>query len=285
LHCHSSKAGGVGRLAVATLSERPRVIYSPHALAANVAWHYLAIERVLAGLTDRFAAISESELEEITRFGLAQPNRVDVISPIVDGEHYAERDQGSARRQLGLAPGPLILGVGRFIHQKDPVGFVRTFDAIRRQLPDAHGVWVGEGELQSDVEREIVERGLTETLRIIPWQLDVRPWVAAADLVVSTARFESFGYVVAEAMAMHRCVVASRITGTVDVVQEGAAELLYTAGDYDAAAEIVVKLLKDRSRRENIAAQGASRIRRVFSRAAMSQRLCSVYSQTSRSAR
>jgi len=282
LHCHSSKAGAVGRLAAATITERPWVIYSPHALAANVAWHYLAIERMLAGLTDRFAAISESELDEITHYGLADPSRIDVISPIVDGEHYASLDRDASRRELDLADGPLVLGIGRFIHQKDPVGFVRVFDAIRQRVPDARGLWVGEGELQPQVEREIAELGLTERLEIRPWQLDVRPWIAAADVVVSTARFESFGYVVAEAMAMHRCVVASRITGTVDVVQEEPAELLYPAGDYDAAADTVVTLLNDRARRERFAAVGAARIRRVFSREAMSQRLSSVYSKAHR---
>jgi glycosyltransferase involved in cell wall biosynthesis len=282
LHCHSSKAGGVGRIAAALVTERPWIVYSPHALAANVAGRYLAIESVLARFADRFAAISPSESAEIQSFGLAGPRDIDVVFPVVDAGHYAEQDRDAARAALGLGPEPRVLGIGRFIHQKDPVGFVRVVERVRERRPDIRATWVGEGELQAAFEREIANRGLEDRLTVQPWQLDVRPWIAAADVVVSTARFESFGYVVAEAMAMHRPVVASRITGTVDVVKEQPAELLYDAGDYEGAADLVVQLLGDPDRRRRLGAQGAALIRREFSIEAMTRRLSSAYGHAPR---
>ncbi len=279
VHCHSSKAGGVGRMAVSLSSDRPWMIYSPHALAANSNRVYLAAEKILARWTDSWAAISDSERDEIEEFGLGRADRIDVVYPTIDTERFRPADTAEARREVGLGPEPLILGIGRFIHQKDPVGFVRVVERARAREPRLRAVWIGEGPMQGEVERAVAEAGLGDVIRIEPWKLDVRPWVAAADLLVSTARFESFGYVVAEGMAMGKPVVASRITGTVDVVQEEPAELLYPPADYDAAAALVVDLLADPGLRERYGRAGVTRIRRVFSREAMADRLIRAYSR------
>ena len=84
VHCHSSKAGALGRIAALGLSPRPRIIYTPNALAARLGVQYLIAERLLAPLTDRFVAISESERDEIVKYGLASNSKVDVVYPCFD---------------------------------------------------------------------------------------------------------------------------------------------------------------------------------------------------------
>jgi glycosyltransferase involved in cell wall biosynthesis len=277
LHLHSSKAGGVGRLAAATTRPRPAVIYSPHALAVNAARRYLAIERLLARVTDRFAAISESERDEISRFGLASAARIDVVHPIIDAERYRPREREAARAELGLPPGPLVLGIGRFIEQKDPLGFLHAVERLRRRRPDATAIWIGAGDLAGAFERERGRLGLDGVVRVEPWKVDVRPWVAAADVLLSTARFESFGYVVAEALAMERPVVASRVTGTVDVVRGEARGLLYEPGDLEGAAERLEAVFAEPAAAASSARAGAREVRRTFSVEAMAERLRRLY--------
>jgi glycosyltransferase involved in cell wall biosynthesis len=277
LHCHSSKAGGVGRLATMLSPARPLVVYSPHALAANTARRYLLMERALARLTHRFAAISDSEKTEIIGFGLTDDRGIDVIYPVVDGEQYAPRPQDEARLELGLAPGPLLIGIGRLTEQKDPLGFVRTVDHLKRMGSPARALWIGDGELREAVEGEIRDRDLGACLEVLGWKDDVKPYIAAADVLLSTARFESFGYAVAEALSMLRPAVSSRVTGTVDVIRDGAVPLLYPAGDHAAAATLIHRLLGDPDEAGRLAVLGREVIRREFSRPAMTRRIARAY--------
>lgn len=277
MHCHSSKAGGVGRLATLFSRARPFVIYSPHALAANVAWRYLVLERLLRRRTHRFAAISDSEKAEIVGFGLCEPAHIDVIYPVVDAGQYAPRCREAARGVLGLGPEPLVIGIGRLTGQKDPLAFVRTLERLVRLGSAARGLWIGDGELRDEVEREIRACDLGARLAVVGWQADVRPYIAAADILLSTARFESFGYAVAEALSMERPAVASRVTGTVDVIRDDAAPLLYPAGDHDAAAALIDRLLRDRDEARRLALCGRDVIHREFSRDAMAGRIARAY--------
>ena len=118
-HCHSSKAGALGRIAALGLSPRPRIVYTPNALAAHLGLQYLIAERLLAPLTDRFVAISESERDEIVAAGLASSSTVDVVYPCFDLAFYAPQHQVAARAALSVPKeAPVIIGVGRLTSRK-----------------------------------------------------------------------------------------------------------------------------------------------------------------------
>ena len=106
------------------------------------------------------------------------------------------------------------------------------------------------------MENHIAMLHLKDVVSIAGWLDDVRPYIAACDLLVSTSVYESFGYVTAEAMAMDRPVVASAITGTVDVVGTDVDDQLYQSGDIGSAVELAERLLRDASRASAVAGRG-----------------------------
>jgi len=278
VHCHSSKAGAIGRLATLALRRPPRLIYSPHAVAANLGTHYLLIERGLSRLTDRFAAVSESERQEIADYGIASYERTDVVYPVIDTAHFSPEDPLAARRALGFrATAPLILGIGRLTAQKDPLAFVQVIERLRAVMPDVTAVWVGDGELRVPMEDMIHVKGLEETIRIAGWQEDVRPYLAACDVLVSTSQFESFGYMVAEALAMERPVVATAVTGTRDIMSKDLTALLYEPGDHGRAAQLVSELLSDSFRARALGAVGRRLMVDEFSLLRMTNALYACY--------
>jgi glycosyltransferase involved in cell wall biosynthesis len=218
LHCHSSKAGALGRMAAMLDGTPPHVIYSPHALAVNMRRLYMRVECCLAGATDMFVAVSDSERQQIIDLRLAKPAAVKVVYPCVNTEYFTPMDGQETRRRLELHSGPVVIGIGRLTYQKNPVEFLRVLHRLRADRADVQAIWVGDGELEKEFNDVVRQLRLDKILRIIPWTDDIRPYLAASDITLSTARFESFGYVVAEALAMTKPVVASRITGTVDIL-------------------------------------------------------------------
>jgi glycosyltransferase involved in cell wall biosynthesis len=97
------------------------------------------------------------------------------------------------------------------------------------------------------------------------WLEDVRPYVAASNVFVSTSRYESFGYVTAEACAMERPVVATKITGTVDVVRRDMDEQLFPLGDLDAATSRVARFLGDAQFAADVAQRDRAYVNSAFS--------------------
>src|SRR5271154_2338907 len=136
IHCHSSKAGALGRTAVLLRRHRPARVYSPHALAAPLGSIYLKIEKVLSKSTDRFVAVSDSERREIVNFSLARESSVSVVYPSVDSAYFEPMSREHAREILGIGSAPLLLAIGRLTNQKDPVSFLRIVKNVYDQRPD-----------------------------------------------------------------------------------------------------------------------------------------------------
>lgn len=265
VHAHSSKAGALARLATIGMRHRPGLVYSPNSIAVNIGATYAWIERVLALRLDVLAAGTPSERDELQALKLVNPARIHVIVPTIRADIFAPVSRARARQDLDLPDGPLVVAVGRLVPQKDPLAFVDFVAALRHHVEGVHGIWVGDGHLRALMEARIAELDLGDSLTITGWLDDVRPHIAASDLVVSTAAYESFGYANAEALAMHRPVVASAITGTVDVITTDTADQLYSYRDVTSAARLAARLLSDHAYAAGVAQRGRERIISTFS--------------------
>ena len=138
-------------------------------------------------------------------------------------------------------------------------------------------VWVGDGDLQAGVEKEISSRGLRDHVTITGWQDDVRPFVAAADLMLLPSLYESFGYVTAEAMAMGVPVVATKVTGTIDIIRNDNLGVLFERGDWETGADEIVRLLGSPDEMGRYGANGRDFVISTFTHASMRENLRQEY--------
>jgi glycosyltransferase involved in cell wall biosynthesis len=284
LHCHSSKAGALGRVAGMLQWARPVRLYSPHALAAPLGGHYLRIEKLLSGYTERFVAVSESERQEIIEYSLCKPEFVDVIYPSIDFDHFKPASKKEARRLVGLGSGPIVLAIGRVTPQKDPASYIAIVKRVVARRPDARGIWVGSGNGDKRFMEMVNAAGLGDVISVVAWQHDVRNYIAAADVMLTTSKFESFGYVNAEALAMHLPVVASNVTGTSDVMREELQQWLYQPDDHEQAAALIFRLLENPRLAHEVGAQGRRIMLRSFNTERMRESLVASYSLALRQA-
>ena len=277
IHCHSSKAGALGRTSVYLRRDPPARVYSPHALAAPLGSIYLKIEKLLSRSTERFVAVSDGECKEILDFSLVPATSISVVYPSVDTRHFRPSSQKLARQALGIGSAPLILAIGRLTAQKDPIAFLRVIEHVYAQHPDVRAIWVGSGEGKEDFLNNVAAAQMRHVIRVVPWQHDVRTYISAADVLLNTSRFESFGYVTAEALAMKRPVVASDVTGTRDIMQRRLGEWLYPLNRMDLAAGLIIKLLRDPDLAVVTGDLGRAEIEKQFSIERMRENLMQAY--------
>src|SRR6185369_6891690 len=103
--------------------------------------------------------------------------------------------------------------------------------ALRRERPDVQGVIVGDGPLRAEVERAAREAGLAASCRLLGERADVAALLAALDVFVLSSVSEGFPFVVLEAMAMERPVVATAVNGVPEIVEDGTTGRLVPRGD------------------------------------------------------
>lgn len=229
VHLHSAKAGLAGRLAV---RGRVPTVFQPHAwsfdaITGPIATAALAWERAAIRWTDRVICVSDDEAALGRERGVRAATTV--VPNVVDpGPAPGPRDE--ARVALGLDEAPLVVCLGRLAHQKGQDRLLSAWPGVRRLVPEARLVLVGDGPLMAELAE--VSRGLDDVHLVGP-TTDPRRWYDAADVVAVPSRWEGMALVPLEAQAAGRSVVATEATGLAESVPRGTGAIV--PGD-DAAA-------------------------------------------------
>lgn len=249
VHCHSSKAGVVGRLA-AKWAGVPTVYYTPHAYSFQSLEFsktkkrlFVMIERWLGQhATTAILHVSEGECAYARQYRLAEPRRLKVIyNGIPD---IPLPDRATVRRSIGLPEDPVIVGVAaRFNEQKDPMTFARIAGQIAQQSPDTLFVYIGDGPLLEQVRAFVEEHGLQERVLLPGYRDDAEFAVGAFDAYLLTSLYEGFPYSLLEAVRAGVPVVATRTVGSDEIVIPGENGELFRVGDVQDGAEKLLQVI------------------------------------------
>ena len=254
VHLHSSKAGVVGRLAVASLGpRRPPVVFTPHGwswlVGGWLAPLYRWTERVAFPLATAVIAVSNEErahgeavLGARAARILVNPNGVDLCRFSPDGP-VADRSDD-----------PLIVYVGRLCHQRAPDVAVAALALMR--TPSVRLRLVGDGEDRAAVEALVTALGLDGRVEFSGFRPEPAPDLRAADVVLIPSRYDGMALILLEAMACGAAIVATRVPGTSAL---GAAGQLVPVEDPQSLAEAVDALLADPQRRRQLGATARAR--------------------------
>ncbi|MEW5718575.1 MAG: glycosyltransferase family 4 protein [Chloroflexota bacterium] len=139
---------------------------------------------------------------------------------------------------------PYILAMGRLVHKKGFDLLIRAFAQISAEFPQFHLLISGDGEERVALEHLVGELSLRERVILLGFP-DRATSIAlfwGCEFFVLSSRLEPFGIVVAEAMAAHKAVLATKSGGVVDVVQPGVNGLLVDV-DVDALARGLREML------------------------------------------
>lgn len=264
VHAHSSKAGLLGRLATKLISPFTPTLYTPNSMAFHIHPLYKNIEKGAQILTTAVIAVSPSEQEEILSHRILPEKKVVMIK---SGVHCSPPVHPTKlRKELGIAEDvPIVLSIGRLTRQKDPFTFFRAAPQVLFAHPNTHFVWIGHGELESEVRAYIQRMGISASCSILGWRTDVSELLSGADVFVLPSLYESFGYVTCEAMACGLPVVATRVSGTKDIVVEGETGFLVPPGDAEKFSERITELLSHKDKRLLFGQRGKEQVQKNFS--------------------
>jgi glycosyltransferase involved in cell wall biosynthesis len=277
LTAHGAKVGILGRLASRRLGVPLVVTVHGWACAPGTPRVQAAVsrglERLIGSLATRIITVSEFD----RRFGLeahlAPENRLVTV-------HNGMPDVAPGlRAEPGRSP-PRLIMVGRFEPQKDHNTLLHALGGLRSQAWELD--LVGDGPLRQGMEALAASLGIRERVRFLGQRTDVDQLLAQAQIGVLVSKWEGFPLSILEAMRAGLPVVASRVGGVDEAVQDGRTGFVVPREDVGELRERLARVLQSPELRLQLGASGRERYEQQFTLEHMVARTLAVYREVLR---
>jgi glycosyltransferase involved in cell wall biosynthesis len=292
VHTHTAKAGTLGRIA-ARMAGVPVVVHTVHGwvfTAEHPASHsrvYLELERMLASWCEALVVVAENDREEGLALGVGRPRQYELIRSGIELEAYRDPplSRAEARRRIGLPEDAFVVGsVGRLSPPKCPEVAVAAFHRLAARCPRARLVVVGDGWQRGEVEAEVARLGLADRVYLLGLRMDVPVMLRAFDAYLLTSSHEGLPRTLPQAMAAGLPIVATRVGGVPNAVEDGRTGWLAAAGDAEALGDRLLRLAADPEGARRMGEAGRAKVEE-FSAGRMSRQLEELYDRLARGAR
>ncbi|TAL84400.1 MAG: TIGR03088 family PEP-CTERM/XrtA system glycosyltransferase [Rhodanobacter sp.] len=244
---------------------------------------YLRLRYWMAPLIHRYIAVSPDLRRWLIERARIRCSKVAYIANGIDVAAFeVPRDAAAPRPRLGdfAPPGTVLIGnVARLDKVKDQAGLITAFKLLREagKYVDCRLVIVGEGAQRQELERQLAELGLVETVRLLGNRDDVAELLAECDVSVLSSIAEGMPVTLLEAMAAKLPIVATDVGGVASVVETGITGTLVAAGDPRALAAALSEYAADETLRRQHGNAGYARVAAEFSLGAMVTAYMSLY--------
>lgn len=205
---------------------------------------YHAITRFSILRSHGLTAVSEYLRDETEKhFGVPE-GRIEVIPNFIDTTRY-RRDVGGCHRSI-LAPAgeKILMHISNFREVKRVEDIVEVHARVSKRLP-TRLVMVGDGPERMRAEQRAHALGVADSVLFLGKHMAVEELLGCADLFLLPSESESFGLSALEAMSCGTPVVATRVGGIPEVVEDGVSGLLFSTGDVEGMAEGATRILSD----------------------------------------
>ena len=291
IHNHMYRAELVGTRAAIALGEvglrRPYVVSTVHSSRVRSAEDREQLRRLTPDM-DRLIAVSraiEAKLEDEGRTGLGTP--VDLIYNGVDLQRYDHQEPCcTLRDEYGMEPGSQIVGVvARLEPEKGHPTLFEAWPAVLRAVPDAYLLVIGEGSQRDALEAKARELRIAHRVVFTGRRDDVPAVTAALDVAVLPSYREAQGLSILEALALARPVVASKVGGIPEMIEDGVTGLLVEPHDAEGLARAISRLLTDHPYADTLARQGHDLVHDRFCIELMVEAVEAIYEEGARTVR
>ena len=232
----------LARVRAVVHSEHGREETDPHGLARR----RNRIRRAFGVMVDRFVTVSDDLNRWLVGTVRIPARKVRTIHNGVDTRRFSDQDRDAARRALGIDDSARVVGtVGRLDPVKDQATLIRAFASLVAARPEAVLVIVGDGPSRRALDLLAADLGLEGRIRMLGTRADVAHLLGGFDVFALPSIAEGISNTVLEAMATGLPVVATRVGGNPELVDDGVNGRLVPPGNPAALAEALDAYLAD----------------------------------------
>lgn len=233
-------------------------------------WHVRILES--DGLLDRFLAkistviiVNSKAVAERFKW-LRNKGKLKIIYNGIDFTKFGNPVQSEKiKKEFGFNPSSsLVATVGRLDWYKAHQYFLQAAKKVKETMPNVNFLIVGDGERRTYLENLTKKLGLDKDVVFAGNRKDISDILECVDIFVLSSVSEGFGRAAAEAMAREKPVVATKVGGLCEVIDDGTTGILVPPKNPTALAEAVTGLLKDKRKAKDMGIAGRKRAEKMF---------------------
>jgi glycosyltransferase involved in cell wall biosynthesis len=250
VHSHGRGAGIYARL-LKIFNKKLRIVHTFHGIHFSMMTFTWVAERLLRGLTNKFVFVSESEKKIALQYGLASISKCVLIENGIslDNKEFLEDNQSQVLRIPGKAipPDSYVIGMlSRFDSVKNIPYAIRALSGFLKSNDNVFLVIGGDGEERKRIEQTIKQYSLLGKVILLGYINDIKQYFQLIDIYLNTSIGEAFGLSTVEAMKYGKPVVASKVEGNIDIVDENNTGLLFQLDEPSSITEKIEMLRSDK---------------------------------------
>jgi glycosyltransferase involved in cell wall biosynthesis len=230
-------------------------------------------------ICSKMVAVSAQVKEFAIRNEGVYPKKITVIENGIESKKSSVNTKlirHKYRRKLNLNDTDILaITVGRLTVQKGYAILIDAISVVGPKFPRVHFVFAGDGPLRAELERNVEQLGITNSVIFLGIRKDVPELLLASDIFVQPSLWEGLSIALLEALAAGVPVVATSVEGVIDVVEDGKSALLVPAKDSLKLAATLERLITDRELRSRLSREGRERVEKHYS----IDKMCNSYNE------
>jgi sugar transferase (PEP-CTERM/EpsH1 system associated) len=234
---------------------------------------------VLGRWVNSFVAVSD-EIKSwlLNQVGIPGDKVVTIINGVDTKKFFPSTNKGKVKQELGIDPHTFIVGtVGRLDKVKNYQMLLNALLSQTRYKNPYKLMLIGDGPERADLEAFVTTHRLSN-VEFLGEKQNVQDYLQIFDLFVLTSMVEGISNTILEAMATGTPVIATRVGGNPEIVEDNMTGSLIPSGNHALLSEMITKYMNDRSLCEKHGQAARSRCEKLFSLNVMVEKYDRLYS-------
>lgn len=254
----------------AILARVPLIVTSERNVDMWEEWYKRVLGRMLDRWTTRTIANSQAVKDYLVKKGIAPEKIVVIYNGVNLARFHGPASSAAVKTALGIPAHHHVVGfLARLEPAKDPHTFLQAAALLAEKSQDISFLLIGGGSLQGDLEQTACRLGIGERVVFTGPQRDVPRLLAACDVLVMSSLKEGMSNTIMESMAAGKPMVATRVGGNAELIQDGETGFLVPTRDPAAMVSAIHEILTNPTRAEAMGRQAEARVAQLFSVDAM----------------
>ena len=234
-------------------------------------------EKMICSMADRVICVSQSNADTgLECFGLKNATVIENGINLV--RFNPEGKFKNLRSVFGFAEDDFVAGfIARCTKQKAPLDFLEAVRLAHQQNPQVKGLFVGEGDMDAEVDTFIAENHMADYLHRSAFRTDVPDLLHCINVYCLPSLWEGLSIALLEAMAMGKAIVATPTDGTKEVIEDGKNGLVIPYERPLALADAIIRLNEDEDLYKTCGQQAHDVVAQRFNTQRVSDAVSEVY--------
>ena len=224
-------------------------------------------------IAHKLVAVSEKTYQISLREGVHE-RRIEIIQNGIVPLPIENRSRSEVRKEAGMGVDDLVLlSVGRLVYQKAHEVLVACMPDVLREFPNAKAWIFGEGPLRADLQAQVEQLGLLNSV-LLPGKSDhIYDLLACADIFILPSRWEGLPIALLEAMSAGLPCISTKVEGVDEVLVEGEHGLFVPVENPNMLAQAILQLLRTPETRSKMGRAARQHVSNLYT----VDRMCSQY--------